>query len=259
MPLPVGGHQQFRRDHVEPRTLAAADAGGVRVVAGPEFDGGLHQHAAAIEAGRAERIVVDPQPPPVRLALDRAHHRRRKARPVGGRCRRQRRRRRHDRHDHRCDLDWLHDRDLWRRAPRRYDGRDRRGDGGCDGRRDARPASWRPLLAAQRVEADRCGAGRSGRFECGDAADARRCGPVAAELRHVRAGVVRAVAGIANAAQWTILADEAVAFAAQHVGGECLTGRIAGKHAQEQQADRQTASGAFLPPPVRLRTLLLPT
>ena len=88
--LPVGDGEEFRRDHPERRSLRHGGAAGIGVVAAAEFDRGLDQKAAGVIADRAERIVIDLEPLARRLAVDRAGHRRRQRRLVGGFRRRNR-------------------------------------------------------------------------------------------------------------------------------------------------------------------------
>ena len=65
-------------------------APGIGVVAAGDFDRRLDQETAGVIADRAERIVVELEPPARRLANDRAGHRRRQRRLVGALGRRHR-------------------------------------------------------------------------------------------------------------------------------------------------------------------------
>src|ERR1700756_6001918 len=68
MPLPVRGRQKLRRHHPERQATRLIEATGIGVVAAGELDRGLDQEGAGIIADRAERIVIDLERPPLRLA-----------------------------------------------------------------------------------------------------------------------------------------------------------------------------------------------
>jgi hypothetical protein len=82
--VPVGHRKKLRRDHIERQAVLLGKAAGIAVVAAGQFDRRLDQEAAGIIADRAERVVVELEPPARRLAGHGVRHRGRDRRPVGG-------------------------------------------------------------------------------------------------------------------------------------------------------------------------------
>ncbi len=238
VPLPIGDREKFRRH--DPERVADGQRGAARigVVAAAQFDRGLDEKAAGIVADRPERIVVDLQALARRLTVDRASHRRRNRRLVGGLGWR-------DRQPHPAVRHRLTLRDRrWRTRPCRL----RPGLAGIKFRFPAR--------AIERVEAGIRRAAGSGKTVGRYMADPRRRRGVLVTEPLVADGLARFVGGsLTGPAQRRILGrDEAVGNRTEQGGGQGLRAQPRRIKSDQRKARQQRAKNGHAPAAARCWT-----